>query len=77
MSSIGQITLAQAAKGTWTALWKGFLWVLAMMLACYVVQVEWNWRILVICVVSSFFDFVIYDRTRHSVGTPLAPEGGK
>jgi hypothetical protein len=30
--SIGQTTIADASKNIWRSLWKGFLWVLGMML---------------------------------------------
>lgn len=58
--SIGQITIADAAKGTWRSLWKGALWVGLMMLAAYAIGVEWNIRVMFLCVTSSFLDFMIY-----------------
>ena len=67
--SIGQITIAQAAKGTWRALWKGLMWAVFVMASAYALGVEWNWRVCTLCILSSFFDYMIYQPSRRVGGS--------
>ena len=62
--SIGQITIADAARGVWRNIWKGFVWALCVMAAAYALGIEWNWRVALLCIISSFIDFLIYSPTR-------------
>lgn len=59
--NIGDITLAQASKELLGLLLKGIIWVAGMRTFAYFLDVEWTWRILVLCCIGSFLDKIIWD----------------
>lgn len=60
--SFAQITLGEAASGGWKFLWKGVLWAVGMYMAAFALGMELSWRVVALCIISSFLDALIYSK---------------
>jgi hypothetical protein len=65
--SLGEMTVKAAAKGLGKSLWRGILWTLVMFGLCLALGIEWGWRPMVLCIMSSLAETIIY------LERPVAP----
>jgi hypothetical protein len=51
---------AKSLRDIWWTLWRGTVWVSALRLVAYGMDLEWSWKLFALCIASSFIDFALY-----------------
>jgi hypothetical protein len=60
VSKLSEVTLGHV----WSMLWRGLAWVMAIIITAMLLDLDWSWKLLVLCFASDIANFVFYQYAR-------------